>query len=390
MAYDYSLSGPLSFNGTGTQDFRTSFAGPPPGQESDFGARARAHIARAAAAGSQTAQAYQNLPQTLNVNQFNAVAQSDPGHAYDMLGAGGQDYRNAVMQANGWSPLQMNQFINQSQRLRDGTGFNGHGYAPEGFMSGNRDPNMNTGGTGEMYSVDGSWSPGAPKQPVNGGSTMPGQEPTGDQFGGPDFGGDWFGAGSSQPQGNTTLGSLAGGMQMPGGQPNYPLDVGSYLNPMLGYGLQQGMQTINNSAAARGSLQSGDTLKELFGYGMGQGMDAFNKAAGIGQQQQGFAYGVDKNDRDFNYNSQVGDRDFAYRAATGDRDFNFQRAMGQAGLGLSSQQIAANQSSEMARLLATLGLGGAQAAGAGATNTGRTANAGVQQLINLLLGGGRG
>jgi hypothetical protein len=131
----------------------------------------------------------------------------------------------------------------------------------------------------------------------------------------------------------TTLGNLAGGnLSIPGTQPNYPLDIGSYLNPMLGYMLQNGMNTINNSAAAAGSLRSGDTLKQLMQYGMGVSGNAFNNAANIAAGQQAFGYGVDNNDRNFFYNAMVNDR-----------DFNFNKDMGEAGLGLNAtNQVNAN------------------------------------------------
>jgi hypothetical protein len=211
-----------------------------------------------------------------------------------------------------------------------------------------------------------------------GGSTMPGMG----VGGGDSIGDAGFGNGLG-----TSLGALAGGKMgsIPGSQPNYPLDVGAYANPMMGYMLKNGFDTINNGAAAGGSLQSGDTMKQLMQYGMGVSGDAWNKAAGIAQQQQGFGYGVDKNDRDFAYGAANNDRDFAYRAQTGDRDFNFQRAMGQAGLGLQGSALDSANARAQAQLLATLGITGAQAASAGAQGQGNTASDAVQRAIATYL-----
>jgi hypothetical protein len=149
--------------------------------------------------------------------------------------------------------------------------------------------------------------------------------------------------------GNTAMANTGVG-SIPGTQPNYPLDIGSYLNPMIGYQLQQGMNTIDNSAAAAGNLNSGNTLKSLLNYGMGVGADSYNNAANIAAGQQNFGYGVDNNDRNFAYNAANNDRNFAYQAQTGDRDFNFNRDATMANIGLNG----ANQQSTNDRLLSTL------------------------------------
>jgi hypothetical protein len=54
----------------------------------------------------------QNMPTSFTIADFNNTAQTNPVLAQQMLAKGGQAYRDAVMKANGWTNLQMNQFIN--------------------------------------------------------------------------------------------------------------------------------------------------------------------------------------------------------------------------------------------------------------------------------------
>jgi hypothetical protein len=61
--------------------------------------------------------------------------------------------------------------------------------------------------------------------------------------------------------------------------------------PGYQFQLQQGLQSVNNSAAAKGSLMSGRTLKELNNYAQGQASTGFADAWNRGQQayQNAFA-----------------------------------------------------------------------------------------------------
>ena len=61
----------------------------------------------------QRAAIMQSMPQSFTVSGFNQTAKTDPGKAFDMLRQGGQPLMTAVMQANGWTQEQLNQFINQ-------------------------------------------------------------------------------------------------------------------------------------------------------------------------------------------------------------------------------------------------------------------------------------
>jgi hypothetical protein len=90
-------AGPLSFGGTGTTPYATSFS------KSTF------DPSRYGAAGAAQ---YNALPQSFSVSDFNKISGANPALATQMLAAGGQSYKDAVAKANGWSTDQMNQFIN--------------------------------------------------------------------------------------------------------------------------------------------------------------------------------------------------------------------------------------------------------------------------------------
>ena len=189
------------------------------------------------------------------------------------------------------------------------------------------------------------------------------------------------GAGGSSDPVNTFVNNVTGGgangngMSIPGGQPNYPLDIGSYLNPMMRYALKNGIDTINNSAAASGSLNSGNTLKELMDFATGQASNNFNNAAQIAAGQQGFAYNVDNNDRNFDFMTNNADRNFNLQ-----KD-QFLASLGMTGLGQTNQNA-----SVLAQILAHNILTGGQAA-AGGTIGGNNA---IINAIMQALGVGAG
>lgn len=162
--------------------------------------------------------------------------------------------------------------------------------------------------------------------------------------------------------------SIPGGASIPGGQPNYPLDIGSYLNPMMGYALKNGIDSINNSAAAAGSLNSGNTLKELMQFGLGVGANNFNNAANIAAGQQAFAHNVDVNDRDFAFNA-------------GNTDFNNNLRVAQtlAGMGLSGGQLQSQNAQALARILAANNIAAGQMQAGGTQGSGNA-------IINMILG----
>lgn len=318
------------------------------------------------------------------VDAFNNANQTDAPLALLMASQGGQQFRNAIMQQNGWNQGQMNNWLNQVQYEGQGQDYSGgmspgavqrmQGFgatmAPQQFGA----PPGSTGG-GNNPIANGPY--GALADGGNGAFAQPGQPTTlGALAGNPGAAGGGAGGGAGNPGAVDSFGNPIGGNaptgmgSIPGTQPNYPLDIGSYLNPMMKYALQQGTDTINNSAASSGNLNSGNTEKELMQFGAGMGAQNFNNAAGIAAAQQQFGYGVDNNDRNF-----------AYNAANNDRNFNMQSLLSEAGLGMG----AAGQQGLNARLLATLissnmgQIGQAQSGGTlGANNS--LANA-ISQII---------
>ncbi len=82
-------------------------------------------------------------------------------------------------------------------------------------------------------------------------------------------------------------GQIASAMQAGGGSPDYSA---FYKSPGYDFRLQEGINAIDKSAAARGSLMSGGITRELTRYGQGVASNEFNSyanrlasMAGIGQ-----------------------------------------------------------------------------------------------------------
>jgi hypothetical protein len=101
-------AGGLSFGGSGTQPYATAFSTATQSQTP----AGQSFLANLSKYGAGAAANYLGSPQSFSVNDFNKAAGANPALATQMLAAGGQQYRDAVAKANGWSPAQMNQFIN--------------------------------------------------------------------------------------------------------------------------------------------------------------------------------------------------------------------------------------------------------------------------------------
>lgn len=80
--------------------------------------------------------------------------------------------------------------------------------------------------------------------------------------------------------------------------------------------LDEGIKGIENSAAARGNLNSGNTLKSLSKF-----------ASGLAAQEYGDAYNRFTGNRQFLENQFTGDRAFDRDTYTGDRSFNYSTAV---------------------------------------------------------------
>ena len=83
-------------------------------------------------------------------------------------------------------------------------------------------------------------------------------------------------------------------------------------DPGYNFRLNQGMNGIENSAAARGSQLSGATLKELQRYGQNFASKEYNNAYGRYAKDRGFNYGVYDDNRINNERRFLNDRNFEY------------------------------------------------------------------------------
>lgn len=67
--------------------------------------------------------------------------------------------------------------------------------------------------------------------------------------------------------------------QMASQTPNFtPQDFLNNMDPAYGFDMQQGLQAVQRSAAAKGSLMSGGTLKDLNNYAQGQASNEYQNA----------------------------------------------------------------------------------------------------------------
>jgi hypothetical protein len=121
------------------------------------------------------------------------------------------------------------------------------------------------------------------------------------------------------------------------GSPGYGVNVADYLDPSMRFQMDEGMRALENSAAARGSLQSGGTLRDILRY-----------SQGLASQDYGNAFGRAANVRDFNYGVDVGDRAFDYGAQRDDRNFNYGTLRDLAQMGLSATGQAAGGENALA------------------------------------------
>ena len=138
--------------------------------------------------------------------------------------------------------------------------------------------------------------------------------------------------------------------------------------------MSQGLNALQNSAAARGNLNSGQTLKDILAYSQGlAGQDfnnAFNRAANV---------------RDFTYGVDTGDRAFAYNAMNNDRNFNYNTLRDLAGMGLSGAGQASNADTALSGLIASLMSNQGQIQGAGAVGGSNSINSIISAILNQIL-----
>lgn len=175
--------------------------------------------------------------------------------------------------------------------------------------------------------------------------------------------------GSTMP--GTTLGSMA---QTGNGSPGYGVNVSDFLDPSMAFRMNEEQRAMENSAAARGSLMSGDTLRALQDrsqalagteYG-----NAWNRAANV----RDFTSGLDRYDQGFAYNAQNQDRQF---------DYNRLRDLAQFGLQASGQEAATQN--QLAGILAQILQNGGQIAGTGQIGAGNAVTGGIGNILTWLL-----
>lgn len=297
-------------------------------------------------------------------------------------------------------------------------------------------PTRTTGGGG------GGGTPTTPTAPGSG--TTPGAGNPGGSEG-------TIGGGSTQYGNAGDTGNFPMASAQPWERPKY----GEYLTPTRSadigkpfdffndegyqFRLKEGIDGIQNSAAARGGLNSGNTLKELSKYASGLASqeygDAYNRFSGnrnflegqyVGDRNFGrdvytgdrnfdystnvdernynnsnrqwdttfnnanridarnFDYGVYTGDRDFNEGTRRWDLGFNYNAATGDRDFNASNERFLATLGSNANNNYAGAMTQLATLLSQLEMKGAGAGATGDIGAGNTLAQTIQQILATL------
>lgn len=171
----------------------------------------------------------------------------------------------------------------------------------------------------------------------------------------------------------------AGTAALPGvGNNSYsaPLtDPSAYLDPSMAFTMKQGMDALQNSAAASGNLLSGKTLKDITNYSQGLASTNWQNAMQNAMTDTNRRYGVDNNDRNFAYQSQVGDR-----------DFNNANAQFLASLGMQGTNANSQLAQSLATLLSGNSVAAGQAQGAGTIGANNALGSSLSQIISQLYG----
>jgi len=336
-----------------------------------------------------------------NVGNFQATT-VDPGQSWSgtnaqggFTGGTGVGVTSGAFNSNTGAPMSLAELTAALNPTRPTPG------APAGGPTQPANPRTTPGAPGSPVSGGGTGTPGA------GGGTTPGTGGTGSVGGG------------STANGNT---GDTGGFPMASASTYTPKDYGKYTAPTRpddastpwdffndkGYqfALKEGKDAAENSAAARGSLLSGNTLKELSDRATGTASqfygDAYNRWMGNKQFSEGqynsdrnfganqfntdrsFGYNSDTNARDynnanrmwdstFNNNNRIDARNFDYTAAIGDRDFNEGVRRYDQGFNYNAENTDANRNTETLRFLAGLG-----------ANANNSSGSFYAQLANLL------
>jgi len=344
------------------------------------------------------------------VNPQNSIYQALATGNQSGLGGAGTQSTNSALNNTFYQQGVANPWYQQNQAKLNRTGPN---YQPGGMFY---DPTIDGPGAGAPATGIGSGlgggSIGAPPttpttgmQSGLGGGTAVGQGAAGTPASSAAYGGSM-----------TSLVQPAGGVQSAaGGQPDWSkLDISKFLAPNIDFQIQQVTNAINNSAAAKGGLLSGNTLKGLSDYAQGTAENAYQNAQNAAFNDRNFMRGNFQNDRDyqtaldqwnnnfpqnqyqfntganqfqqqFGYNVDNADRQFGYNAMNNDRNFNSQLGLNLAQLGMqgSQQQNALNQ--WLGTLLANNNLSAGQTQGNAAIGGSNATNSAISQFLSQLL-----
>lgn len=299
-------------------------------------------------------------------SMYDQFANADAATQYDMLGRGRNinALRSGFMQATGQGGDAFNAILN---RL-------GGGARPEAGMAGIGVPQSG-----------GSMTPTVATAPTAGGLA-------GQTGGAAQNGGQMYAGGS--PKFNE-FGGMLGGTGPGGGMPRsnvggnanvgYGFDVKQYLDPSMRYQMDEAQRVLENSAAARGALNSGQTLRDLTQLGTNMAATDWNNAFGRAANVRDFTAGLDQADRAFDYGARRDDRNFDYMTRTGDRDFDYRRLSDLARMGLGAAGNAQSGDNALTGLLAGLLGNAGQIQGSGTIGQGNSINSTIGSIINMLM-----
>ena len=188
-------------------------------------------------------------------------------------------------------------------------------------------------------------------------------------FAGPGGVGSPIGVGSGTAQPNA-LGSIPNQ-----NAPNYPLNVGAYINPMAQYAQDWANKGLQGTYAGAGDLLSGSSMRGIADYNQNMALNnAYLPALQAAQQQQQFGYGVNS-----------ADRNFAFQQQLANQTIPFSQQMQLAQLGLQGTQGAQGVTNLNATLQAQLAQALGNAQGAGTIGAGNQLTGGLGGALNQWL-----
>lgn len=165
-------------------------------------------------------------------------------------------------------------------------------------------------------------------------------------------------------------GSAASPQQGAMGSPGYGVNVSDYLDPSMKFQMDEAQRVLENSAAARGSLNSGQTMRDLTSLATNMARTDYNNAFNRAANTRDFTYGVDSADRLFDYN-----------ASNADRAFDYGRLRDLANMGLSGTSTATSGENQLAGILAGLMGNQGQIQASGTIGGSNTVNNTISQII---------